>query len=336
MEEGKGSSTLRFLDHCLTHLSEVKHLRQILEKIEKCSLAIQKKFNLADIVTDPGNRQSLSKLFQNDFQTGLQLLTRVALQDHECLSLTLKKPISGPRKLDMLFRSLGGWRQFDMVILLQTPPSTISILNPARQKHWISVGEIPVDTVITFFIKTTQGKRSRSQEKLALERAMTVFDTIQNISDSAIEKTPQVIKLEPRKTQAQKPAVKSSTKKFSSSVGSKFQIRNGSSMAPGASSSTPVMSFKVVVNKMDTFVHAGNAQLILTHIREYAGRVEMGVQRDKKYNINLDADSIWSAEARNGETVIFDFFGPKPSEEFLKELAKKVNKYTQMDKLVNE
>ena len=55
-----------------------------------------------------------------------------------------------------------------------------------------------------------------------------------------------------------------------------------------------------------------------------------------KKKVSLDADSIWSAEIRNGETVLFEFFGPQPVPRLLKELARSVNKYTQMDKVANE
>jgi len=92
-------------------------------------------------------------------------------------------------------------------------------------------------------------------------------------------------------------------------------------------------SFKVLVNKMDTFVHAGNAHLICQQIKEYPGRITMSVLRAEKKGVSLDPDTIWSAEIRNGETVLYEFYGPVPAEDFVKELAKKTNKYTQMDKL---
>jgi hypothetical protein len=101
----------------------------------------------------------------------------------------------------------------------------------------------------------------------------------------------------------------------------------------GAPSGPVSFSFKVLVNKMDTFVHAGNAHLICEHIKGYPGRIVMSVLRAEKKAVSLDSDSIWSAEIRNGETVLYEFYGPVPAEDFVKELAKKTNKYTQMDKL---
>ena len=47
------------------------------------------------------------------------------------------------------------------------------------------------------------------------------------------------------------------------------------------------------------------------------------VIRDRVYPIPLDADLIWSKEIRNGETVVYEFYGPSPTEEFLKELFAK-------------
>ena len=96
------------------------------------------------------------------------------------------------------------------------------------------------------------------------------------------------------------------------------------------------LSFEIVINKMDTFIHAGNAQLIVGHLGKYPGRVEMFVMRGQKFPVQLDPDSIWGVEIRNGERVVYDFYGPKPSDEFVKELAAKTNKYTQMDKVANE
>jgi hypothetical protein len=101
-------------------------------------------------------------------------------------------------------------------------------------------------------------------------------------------------------------------------------------------SGDPSYSFQVVVNKIDTFIHAGNAHLIMSHLAKYSGQVKMAVLREKKVNVQMDSDSIWSAEIRNGERVVYDFFGPPPSDDFVKELMSKTNKYTQMDKVANE
>ena len=62
----------------------------------------------------------------------------------------------------------------------------------------------------------------------------------------------------------------------------------------------------------------------------------MFVLRGRKVSVQLDPDSIWGLEIRNGERVVYDFYGPTPTEEFVKELASKTNKYTQMDKVANE
>ncbi len=99
----------------------------------------------------------------------------------------------------------------------------------------------------------------------------------------------------------------------------------------------PSFSFKVVVNKGDTLVHAGNADLILELLKTFKGQVQMYVLRtesaEKKVQLQMISDDIWAKGIRNGEVMMFDFFGPTPSKEFLRELAVRVNKYSAMDKI---
>lgn len=108
---------------------------------------------------------------------------------------------------------------------------------------------------------------------------------------------------------------------------------------PAAELGEPSFSFTVVVNKVDSIVHAGNAALILEWLKNYNGGVEMFVLRPESKTgrvlLEKNPDDIWAREVRNGEKMLFDFFGPVPSQEFLKELSIRVNKYTQMDKIVS-
>jgi hypothetical protein len=314
---------LRHLDPFLTGRESLSQLRRVLDKIEKCCTALDHQLNLADVVQDKSNYQSLLKLFSEDgIEIGLQLITRLALEEYRSCSLTLKYEISGEKKLDFLFRSLGGWKQFDAVLSFWSPGSLL-LINPRRKAHWQNLGKLLPGTLITAHFKTCLGKRSLSQEDLAIERVKAVFELIQVRNDLHESLPAPVIQLGPE--EPKKPVYKPR-------VAPSYFAKPSRSAIP----KEPSMSFRVVINKMDTFVHAGNAHLIVTHLAEYPGKVEMFVVREKKTRVQLDADSIWGAEIRNGETVVFEFFGPKPHEDYVKSLANKTNKYTQMDKIANE
>lgn len=94
---------------------------------------------------------------------------------------------------------------------------------------------------------------------------------------------------------------------------------------PGAGAAAP-FEYRVIVDKLDGLVHAGNANLVIEHLKTYAGRVRMFVQRDKREEMILQYDSIWSANIRNGEPVLFVFFDGKPEPGYLTELARHLNK----------
>jgi hypothetical protein len=192
----------------------------------------------------------------------------------------------------------------------------LEVLNPQNQSHWRKIEKLPAGTLVTLYFKSTSAKRSRSQEELAIERLMAVFDVVQMESLPSFQ----------TQTERKKPVLRT---KPSSPV---FQLKGQA----GLPTKTLSMSFQMVVSKMDTFIHAGNAHLIVSHLSNYPGRVEMFVIRGKKSKVQVDADSIWGAEIRNGETIVFEFYGPKPAEEYVRALVNKANKYTQMDKVANE
>jgi len=104
-------------------------------------------------------------------------------------------------------------------------------------------------------------------------------------------------------------------------------------------SQKPAFSFTVVVNKGDIIVHAGNADSILKLLKIYDGTVQMFVLRpdfdSDRIRLEMNSDDIWARAIRNGEKILFNFYGPIPTQEFLRELSIQVNKYTQMDKMAN-
>jgi hypothetical protein len=247
---------------------------------------------------------------------------KLALGTYLSKSFSVNALIEGSKKMAFLFRTLGGWKQFDCVFVVYTQQG-ILLVNPQRKDHWEILEKIPAGTLVTVYLQTTQGKRSKAQEALALDRIQSVFELVQVRNDLHDQLPTPVIQMKNPPRPSPSPAKPKSHLPSRSS-----QFNRGSQKL--------AMSFRVVINKMDTFVHAGNAQLIVSHLAEYPGRVELYVLRPEKKKIQLDADSIWSAEIRNGETVYYEFFGPQPTEEFVKALASKTNKYTQMDKIANE
>lgn len=326
--------------------ASVAKLRSIVERIEKCCAALERKLNLADVLHDDVNYHAITKTFgQDDLDVGVQLLLKVALEGYETTSFTLHSEIQGQKKTQFIYRFVGAWKQFDTVVAVTYPRGQgrrpVELINPLKQQHWGALESLPAGTLVTVFLKTAQGKRSQSQERLALDRFKAVFETVQNRAAQLDAQPAPVVQLErkgsPHARQTARPSTSTAKRPVSSAKRAPLpSIRSGFKNHAPTGGTTPVLSFKVVINKMDTFVHAGNAQLILGHLREYQGRVQLFVLRGEKKSVQLDADSIWGAEIRNGETVLFEFFGPNPPDEFVKELAKKVNKYTQMDKLAHE
>ena len=348
---------LRLLDSCIQDRDDLQRLRSSLEKIEKICSAVSRGAHFADLVSDPEVIQSLRKSFGDaEFATGLQLLSRVALGDFSTRSFTLVRDIDSQKKLEFIYRSLGGWKQFQFVISFQLPDGNIAFIQPQKSADWKELGSLPAGTLVSAYIRTGNGaKRSAQQEDLALERCALIFDTIQDrASTFDVQPAPTVAREVPAKaakaapvaatqaaaaapkekaTAAAKPAAKVTSLPRKSFTKTPPRVWGKSNAAP---SGPPTFTLRVVINKMDTFVHAGNAHLILQHLRDYSGKVIFAVLRGERKNVQLDADSMWGAEIRNGETVVFDFHGEVPADDFIKELAKKVNKYTQMDKVANE
>lgn len=329
----KSTLDLHCLDRCLADAGQLRELIAVLQRIEKCCAGVEHRHNLADIVHDPANRDVLLAAFQGgSAPVGIQLLAKVALSGYSSRSLTLRKPISGRKKVDFCYRTLGAWTQFESVLALQFPdPEHLPVLlNPKRPAHWQQLAEIPVDSLCTLYLKDRNPKRQLSQEAIALDRFEALMTMLEEQDEPAKLEPAPVVELRARaaKTEKAHAAAPAKASPAAQKGASRFWGATGESL--GAPSAT----LKVVINKIDTFLHAGNAQLITSHITSYAGRVRFYVLRGEKKLVSLDPDSIWSAEIRNGESVLFEFFGSRPSNDFLKELAKKVNKYCQMDKVM--
>lgn len=335
---------VRLLDQCIGSLADLQALQMLLTKIDRCCTAVQKGHSLAEVLTDPDNLASLARAFGSpqNLLFGMQTIGRLALAQHSEKSFSITQTIDAPKKLDFLKRTFSGWAQFDCVFMVQFMENRdltrIAWINPATATHWSDVGVLPAGTLITAYVKSKaqRGGAAQTQEQLALERIEAAFEVVQHQENlpAAVSAPAQPARTAPAKptafkrpapTGARKPAPKPAPR-----AGNPF----GKSM--GGPSQPLSHSMQIVINKMDTFVHAGNAHLIISHARDYGGRIQIFVLRGEKHKVNFDADSIWSAEIRNGETMLFEFYGPKPDEAFLKELAKRTNKYTQMDKVANE
>lgn len=319
---------LRFLSHLLHDLESLTQTKGVLAKIEKCVHAVKNGTNLGDIFCDSANHQSLRAAFgDHDHAVGFQLIAKLALHDHTSRSFTIRVDIEGDRKLGFLFKTFGGWKQFDMVLEFHLPTDEsgdVILFNPTNASHWKKIEFIPAGALATVHLRSKMAKRSIADEKLAADRFMTAFEMIQNQNDEALTPPNQI---------SHAPSATPNTPAVTTNAVKKPTVKKAPAKKKYSTTGTPSLSFTVVVNKIDTFIHAGNAHLILSHIKNYAGAVQFSVMRGEKKKIQMDADTIWGAEIRNGETVVFDFFGPPPSDAFVKELAKKVNKYTQMDKV---
>jgi hypothetical protein len=237
------------------------------------------------------------------------------------MTFNIQNEISSERKFDFLYKSVGGWVQFDTVIAFQGPKDSEAtqflMINPVKRDQWLKLDPLRSGTLVRVSLRSRSGKESISELHLALDRYRAIFNHVQSRVD--LEKTYPT------------PAVQ--LKEISDPI---VPRKSQKTITQSKQAESPVMAFNVTVNKVDTYVHIGNAHLIVTHVRSYPGKVVMYVLRGEKKKIQLDVDSIWSAEIRNGEVVTYEFFGLVPDGEFIKELAKKTNKYAQMDKVANE
>lgn len=323
-------------DQLIRSKSQFAQAKKAFDKVDKIIGAIDRGAHPSDIFGEASVIASLRQSFgEQDFHQTLQWIRGLATEKFQKLSFTLRQDIDSPRKFEFLYRMLGGWKQFQVFFWISPPNAgEWTQLNPAKSDAWKALQFLPAGTLITAYLRTVQGKESATNEMLALERCEAAFETVQDRS-LVIENQPA-------------PVVQLKTTSKVAPIGNGHAKSNGAAKKPASTlwkttpsagpvpSGPPVYSLKVTINKMDTFVHAGNAHLILQHIRDYPGSIRMFVLRGEKHPIMLDADSIWGAEVRNGETVVYDFFGPQPDDEFAKELAKKTNKYTQMDKVAHE
>ncbi len=336
---------LELLNQCLPHPTVLPELRSALEKIERCVSAVEKNVHLADIFLDKKNKDNLAKAFGPALPHAMQLITRLSLRSFQSRSLTTSNDIAGRKKIDFIYRCMGGWAAFDCALVVYRPTmpanEALFVLNPRKVSHLQILQEIPTGSVITLYVKTAKGQRSLTQEQLALDRIEAIFDIIQ-APNAQFEVSPApVVELNPgqaKPVQGAAPAAGAARPGVKSAVPRRTYHASSTSPKPyrRAPNEAPVLSLKVTVSKLDVVVHAGNAHLIMDHVRNYSGSMLLFVLRTEKQKINMDIDSIWSAEVRNGESVLFEFYGPKPDPEFVKELAKRVNKYTQMDKLTGE
>ena len=336
------SNSLRFLDPILRSPSDLVRLRAVVDKAEKIVTAVGKGMNLGDILGDPANVDSLGRAVGADFlEEALTLITRLALDNYRVRTITVRRAIDGQKKFEFIHRATSGWKQFHATLMIRRPVvggASFDVFNPGRLECWKDLQALPEGTQLTVGLRMVGIGRVAAQEDLALDRWEAIFDAVQDNGEH-LERvpTPALEIKSSTASAASTPKAKATAPRATTAIRKPVASAWGNSGARAAvASGPPVLSFKVIINKMDTFVHAGNAHLIITHMRDYAGAVKLFVMRGEKHPVMLDADSVWAAEIRNGETILFEFFGPQPAEDFVKELGKRVNKYTQMDKIANE
>jgi hypothetical protein len=334
-------SRLRMIDQCIGDRKGLTALRAFLDKIEKCCSALDRKLNLAEVLEDPANQKSLANYWGRDgIEVGNQLILKIALGDYRVQSFAIRQDIAEKNRIDSITHALSGWQQFDCVLVfLQTGEGShsITLLNPQNSGHWRKIESISAGTLVTAYLKSNSAKRNHAQEELAMARLRAAFALAE--SHEAIPE-PKISPVHPIKSSPREPAKTQPSPTMRNAVRPAPTLPVSHFARPDRARSQVggeiALSFEMVISKMDTFIHAGNAQLIVGHLAGYAGRVEMFVMRGHKDPVRMDTDSIWGKEIRNGEKVLFEFYGPKPTEDFVKQLYVKTNKYTQMDKIANE
>lgn len=324
MKNHNDSRLLKSLNLGITNIEDIELIHKTTAKILQCKNAIENEVNIGDILQDDDNYEALKELFKSEYHSGIELILKTSLENNHMYSFNIDNEIDGEKKLEYFYRSVGGWKDFNITISLYNPKDTeiIRVINPRRRQHWHNLLSITAGTVITLFLAPIRANANQRDINLACERYKAIFDYIQN-----------------------------STEDWSKSINGRFSKSKQSTnnekkkdVKPRAQrtvveiedySNNLVKSINFIISKIDTFIHAGNARLIVNHIREYKGIVKMFVLRGEKTPVRLDADTIWAKEIRNGETVVYDFYGKEvPSDSFLKELIIATNKYTQQDKLV--
>jgi len=328
-------STLRFLDPALRDPDALATLAEGLSKMSRVVEAVRGgAHHIADILNDADNRDSLGHVFgEQELPAALELITRLALHGQASKSMTLHQAIEGPQKMGFLDKATAGWKGIRSTIVLSNDEG-MAWINPARPGSWKNLGGIAKGTLLGIHVSA----QSPAAAEQALAQWQALFAELESGTLDSVKPTPAVRGVAGHS--ASKPASKAPArppkappKSAPASAWKRPSFGSGSSVSTAG---PPVYSLKVIINKMDTFVHAGNAHLIVTHIRDYAGRIKLFVLRGEKKEVQMDADSLWSAEIRNGETVVYEFFGPMPDDAFIKDLAQKTNKYTQMDKVAGE
>ncbi|MBN1115332.1 MAG: hypothetical protein JXA66_08330 [Oligoflexia bacterium] len=327
-----GKSVLSYLDLCVNSPEDIKSLRPVIERIDRCCEAVKGNMNLADILNDPKNMQSITSILnRNELVAGMLIILNTAMHDYEKFSFNTELGIQGEKKFEAFYRARLIFEKFDSVICIQVPEQygySIRLVNPQIRRHWTQLEIIPEGSIVTLYVKTSYGERDKKQEQSAGKVLKVLFETMQHApSEEELENHNNVIDMKSyKKTRCVKNGNSSQTPIFK-------KIINGNCIRPDE---VPVSSLKVTVNKIDTVVHAGNAHLIIECLKGFDGRVLMFVLRGAKEKVLLNVDSIWAKEIRNGETVLFEFYDVCPDNELLKELAQAVNMYTQMDKIAHQ
>ncbi len=327
----KSPTAIKYLDQSLRTSGYVGQVKEIVNKIDRCCAAVSKKVNLADIINDPTNLSSLRELFDEEYDVGVQMLLRLSLENYSNNSFTINKDIADIGKLEYLYRAVGGWKNFDTVVSFQYDTEVIKVINPINKNQWLDLGTLSCGAIVTVYLKNKAQPKMRSQEQVALERYEAIFESVQNmavdLSANPNSRTSEQLSKQHQIVAKKKIRTKPERRKQRAN---KIDLKKGLAGNMGEL----IKSLRFVISKIDTFVHAGNAHLILSHVKKFQGQVKMFVVRVDPEEVMLDADCIWGKEIRNGESVLFEFYGNHPpTPEFERELMEKTNKYTQMDKI---
>jgi hypothetical protein len=132
---------LRFLDSILKTNENLNQLQNILVKIERCCSAVKANVNLADVIEDRKNFESLSFLFGKDsVHYGIQLILKLALENYLSKSFSIERSIEKKSQFDALAKAMSSSKEIELVISMLFPE--VVIFGKEEQRKMILIQQV--------------------------------------------------------------------------------------------------------------------------------------------------------------------------------------------------
>ena len=269
----------------------------LLAKLKKIREFVGQDYNAADILLAPKNYSQLENFFGADVQNGLKLFLNYAVADAARIEFNQVKETLQNTWMVKFAKSHADV-QFTVCVEAE---GLFWLGNPSKHENLRSLQKIPSGGLVS--LSAFKKNVPRGDLQKLLEDYRGVFEE-QAFAGTYVAAAPtataQVLE------SVEKPAA------------------------------TGVQSKKVelTIQKLDTFVHAGNATMIVEHLRKYkGGKMRLFVYREKAVEIDpYNFDALWSAQIKNGEEVAWIFPEKDPDPFFVKELLRCMTCYAQLDK----